>query len=734
MTEAASADTQPARSGRAGSLPRTIRVDLRLTVRLALIFVLIAGLLLVSLGIAYFHLETDSDLALMRADNERILTLSDLTLTETIAEVMSDLRFLGHHHELDDFLRRGGPAAAHELGQEYAALATQKRDYDQIRFLGPDGMERVRVDRVPDGARITPEAELQAKGSRYYFQDMTWLNPDQIYVSPLDLNIEQGQIERPLKPVIRFGLAIFDRQGTRRGYVLINFLAEHLLNKIRDIAGADHSLWLLDDQGEWLLGPEADRWSGQLPERRKRGFASVYPKAWAAIRQQVSGTLSVGGTRYQFARVSPLRSLIAMGDRVQLAAPIGLNDYHWLMLIGNSSASMAVTSHRLSGIAFDGGIAVALLVLVASSALAYAIARQRALANALEQAVDNVPVMVSYLDGEQRYRFNNRAYFQAYGITPKELYGKHVREVVGEDGYRQIQPRLDQAMTGQRVEFEIRREVGGRQRDLLTSYVPDMTADGQVLGLFVLISDITELKDSERREKEHLLELAHLSRLASVGEVTAEIAHQINQPLAAIAMFSNAAQRKLGDDQSQVRNWLATINAQAKRASEEIQQLRRFIDPGKTEAVALDLNGPVREVAALLAYESGARQVGLNLELAESLPPVLAVGIMLEQVIFNLARNAIQATVRNLGTGRVTIRTHADTERVWVEVIDDGPGVDQAYSEHLFEPFGARSDQGLGVNLAISRAIVNNYNGDIGYRNRAAGGALFYFFLPRISP
>jgi PAS domain S-box-containing protein len=301
--------------------------------------------------------------------------------------------------------------------------------------------------------------------------------------------------------VIRFGLAIFDRQGTRRGYVLINFLAEHLLNKIRDIAGADHSLWLLDDQGEWLLGPEADRWSGQLPERRKRGFASVYPKAWAAIRQQVSGTLSVGGTRYQFARVSPLRSLIAMGDRVQLAAPIGLNDYHWLMLIGNSSASMAVTSHRLSGIAFDGGIAVALLVLVASSALAYAIARQRALANALEQAVDNVPVMVSYLDGEQRYRFNNRAYFQAYGITPKELYGKHVREVVGEDGYRQIQPRLDQAMTGQRVEFEIRREVGGRQRDLLTSYVPDMTADGQVLGLFVLISDITELKDSERRER-----------------------------------------------------------------------------------------------------------------------------------------------------------------------------------------------------------------------------------------
>lgn len=380
-----------------------------------------------------------------------------------------------------------------------------------------------------------------------------------------------------------------------------------------------------------------------------------------------------------------------------------------------------------------GGL-LALLALAMAVAIAFTIARQQALAKSLEQAIDNVPMLVSYVDADQRYLFNNRAYLDTYGITPKDLYGRQVREILGEDSYRQIQPHLDMALAGQRVEFEMHSGSGSNRRDLLVIYVPDEGENGEVRGLYALVSDITLRKQSERREKEHLLELTHLARLASMGEITAEIAHQINQPLAAIAMFSSAAQRTLTDEHGQLRDWLETINAQAKRASEVIQRLRRFIHPGKIESSALNLNETVREVAALVAYECHSRQVALDLELTEPLPPVRAAGILIEQAIYILVRNAIQAVAGKPHAGQVTIRTYADADRVRVEILDNGPEMDAERVKRMFEPFDAEEDTGPGMSLMISRAIVSSYDGDIVYKKREEGGAMFQCFLPKVQP
>ncbi len=617
--ESASADSRPAlpaRPGRAGSLPRTVRVDPRLTIRLGVVFVLVAGVLLGWLGSAYYRIEADHDLALMSADNERILRLASLTMTESLAGVMSDLRYLGRHNEVESYLLSGTEESARVLAQEYVALLRQKRDYGQVRFIDTDGRERIRANHAPGSVYITPVDQLQAQHERYYFKALTRLNGNQIYVSPMDLNVEQRQIESPFKPMIRFGMAVFDRQGTRRGYVVINYLAEHLLNKMRSVAGAEQPLWLLDAQGEWLLGSDADVWSGQLPERRERGFAKRHPVVWEAMRQQASGTLSLGTTDLQFMRVFPLQSLADPGIGVSLAQPVEADSYHWYLLCGNSPAATAAGQARLASLAVWSGIALALIVLLASSVLAYAIARQRALSKALEQAVDNLPVLIAYIDAGQHFRFNNRAYLDTYGITPKDLYGKSMREILGEDGYGQVRPYLEQALAGQRTEFELHEESGPGPRDLAVTYVPDVADNGQVQGLYALVTDISLRKAAERREREHLLELAQVSRLASVGEVTGEIAHQINQPLAAIAMFSNAAQRTLasGGDVGKLGDWMASINTQAKRASDVVQRLRRFARPGEIKSVRLDLNGSVREAIAILEAEARAKQVALHLE------------------------------------------------------------------------------------------------------------------------
>lgn len=383
------------------------------------------------------------------------------------------------------------------------------------------------------------------------------------------------------------------------------------------------------------------------------------------------------------------------------------------------------------------------LAIALSIALAILIARQKALANALEQAINNLPMQFAYIDANRCYRFNNRAHHAICPGPDRANFGRSVRDVLGEHVYCQVEPYLDQALAGQRVEFELRLPVGAAFCDLAVSYLPDVAEGGLVKGLFVLADDITARKQAERLDKEQLLEFAQLSRLASVGEVAAEIAHQINQPLAAIAMFSSAAERTLagGGDTAQVRGWLATINAQSKRASEVIDSLRRFVRPGKMDPVALDLNVPLREVAALLTHDAAARHVGLSLELADDLPLVMATGILIEQVVFNLARNAIQIEADKLQPGQVTIRTRADAERVWVEVVGEVVKDLQATETGLIEADlrqpevqpAAGADSTLGFSLAISRSIITGFSGEVGCHCNSER-AFCYFNLPRCGP
>lgn len=382
------------------------------------------------------------------------------------------------------------------------------------------------------------------------------------------------------------------------------------------------------------------------------------------------------------------------------------------------------------------GVMTALLGLALALALAYFIARQRALAQALERAINSMPVQFAYVDAEGRYRFHNRAYREACSPRARDIHGRTLRQVLGEAVYAQVAAQLARAMAGQQTDFELRLENGGPARDLSVTYLPDQGPGGQVKGLFVLANDITEHKRVERREKEHLLEMAHFSRLAGIGEIAAEIAHQINQPLAAIAMFSSASERILsgGGDQAQVLGWLATINAQSKRASEVIASLRRYVRPGTIEKGALDLNESLEEVASLLAHDAVSHHVELRRDLATGLPPVLATAILVEQVIFNLVRSAILAAAADAGMGQVTLRSRADEERVWVEILYDGPCRMGEFCQGMATPEAAGTDTGISLSQAVNRSIIAGFAGEFGCRCDEGSGTVCFFHLPRYEP
>lgn len=718
-----------------GSLPRTVHVDARRVLTLAALFALLAGLLLAWLGTAYIRSESDKLRTQLRADNERILRLAALTMTESLAVVLADLRFLGHAPMLDAYLDRGGAAGTLGLTREFANLITQKRIYDQIRFIDLQGMERIRVNHAPDGARVTPPEALQMKRSRDYFRALSQLDADEIYVSPMNLNVEHERIELPLKPMIRFGLVVQDKQGVRRGYLLINYRAAHLLDKLHALSDPYHALRLLDAQGEWLLGPSAeDAWSGQLPDRRENGFSRRHPTAWEAMRRDNAGALSLGATHIQFLQVHPLLDRAPLEASLHLAQPSAADRYHWHAFIENPAAAMQAGESGLTGTAILGGLAAAPLVLLVSFMLAHGQARQRALAETLAHAVDNLPVLIAYIDANQRFRFNNRAFLDFCGRTPKQLYGRHLRDFLGEDAYALALPHLDAALAGQRRDFELHLDQRPVPRDLEAAFIPNASGKGQTRGVYALLTDITLRKEAERRERAHFVELAQFSRLASVGEVAGEIAHQVNQPLAAIAMFSNAALRTLenGGDQSRLQHWMESINAQAKRAGDVVQRLRRFAHSGDIRPIPLDLNLPVREALAMVEADSRARNIVMIRELADPLPPVLAAPDLMEQVIYNLMQNGIRALAAGDPAGVVTVRTRADASRVWLEIHDNAPPSSLDSGE--IAPDADPADHGSNIGLAISRSIIRHYQGDLHDLPDAAGGHHVSFYLPRLEP
>jgi len=267
--------------------------------------------------------------------------------------------------------------------------------------------------------------------------------------------------------------------------------------------------------------------------------------------------------------------------------------------------------------------------------------------------------------------------------------------------------------------------------DVVVNYLPDISPWGDVRGFYVMVNDVSQLKESERRDRQRRLELAHVTRLASMGEMATEIAHEVNQPLAAISMYSAAGLRTLqGEyDRSKLEDWFEAINTQAKRASEIVRRVRRFVQKGESQLGPVDMNLIAREVAALLSHEARSQEVEIVLELADGLPPVHGERVLLEQVVFNLARNALDAVLAQSGVRRITLRSSFDAQLVYVEVSDTGPGVDAALGERIFDSFVTSKQGGLGMGLTISRSIIEAHAGTLRYTVNEGGGCTFIFSL-----
>jgi two-component system sensor kinase FixL len=254
-------------------------------------------------------------------------------------------------------------------------------------------------------------------------------------------------------------------------------------------------------------------------------------------------------------------------------------------------------------------------------------------------------------------------------------------------------------------------------------------------GAVVTREDVTELRRAEHDAQRSREELAHVNRLATIGELTASLAHELNQPLAAI-MTNAQAGRRLLDSQpanvDQIRAILLDIVNDDQRASEVIRRLRELLRKSDLERTLVDIPTTIRDVAHLLSSEAAVRQIGVSLQLEPAQAVVEGDRVQLQQVMLNLLQNAMDAApAGRTSDARVSVHCRSlDAGEVVVSVEDTGPGIATGDEELVFEPFYTTKRNGMGLGLSIVRSIVDSHGGRVSARNRSDGGAVFEFVLP----
>jgi PAS domain S-box-containing protein len=252
--------------------------------------------------------------------------------------------------------------------------------------------------------------------------------------------------------------------------------------------------------------------------------------------------------------------------------------------------------------------------------------------------------------------------------------------------------------------------------------------------IYAAARDMTERLEVEAEVRQRREELAHIARVAMMGELTASLAHEINQPLSAIMSNAQAAKRYLNTsapDMEEVKEIINDIVKEDTRAGEIINRARALLKKTKMEFEPVDLNSVFREIVTLLNSDAVIRDVKIDLEFDPQLPFVRGDRVQLQQVALNLVMNAFDAmSERPRGERWVLIRTGLKDSKVLAAVTDNGMGVSTEDSEKVFQPFYTTKTQGLGMGLSISRSIIIRHQGRIWAENNPDGGTTFYFSLP----
>jgi len=337
-----------------------------------------------------------------------------------------------------------------------------------------------------------------------------------------------------------------------------------------------------------------------------------------------------------------------------------------------------------------------------------------------------------------RITYVNPAFCKMVGYGPEELIG-HLPPLPywDPDDLEHTQEVHDMILAGEAppegVELRLRRK-NGERLDALIFEAPLIDVSGRHTGWMGSMLDITEQKRARELAQQQEERLQATSRLITMGEMASTLAHELNQPLAAIASYNTGCLNRLEQadiDREELRDTHRKLGRQASRAGEIIRRVHDFVRRSKPKRKALDLNEVIRDAVELIDADARSRGIRIDADLASNLPEIAADPVMIEQVVVNLLRNGMDAMRDNpAGRRTVAISTREEGGNLVVRVADRGLGIDPETARRLFEPFFTTKAEGMGMGLNICRSIAELHHGRLGFESNPEGGTIFILSLP----
>ncbi|MBI3939227.1 MAG: HAMP domain-containing protein [Acidobacteria bacterium] len=596
-----------------------------------------------------------------------------LVVRQFLEAVEEDLLFLSQLPVIRRLATAEATASSEEIftlwesmEQEFLIFSQGKRAYYQVRYLNSKGHETVRLNVENGRPEIVARQNLQDKSQRYYVREALALPQGQVYVSPIDLNVEHGEVEVPYRGVLRFATPVEGQQGVGRGLLIINLFTEYLFSLIGPLPPETHAWWV---NGEgFYLG-----YSGESEEnRRLYGLANRRSLGKDYTLEQVSAILK-----------NPEGTVVMeMPSALLSAAAISFGP------VDSAQRVSLIMSYPIGPIeAPIRHLSVFLSVLVAAVVAVAAV----------------VGILVAH-----------------YLARPVAILRQATREIAGGDLSKQVK-----IATGDEIE-ELAFDFNAMTEQLRESQ--------QRLAAWNV-----ELEREVARRTEQLQQLqsslARTDKLATIGQMTAGIMHEIGNPLAALKTKIQVAEEE-GNLEREVQALLHELLREVDRLATFLRSFSRLARLGEPQMAEISLSEVVQDVKGLLTPELKKRGLSLHVEAEAGIPQICADADQIRQLLINLILNAAEASP-DAASLLVRIRRTQLSEEIAgasiaasIEVVDYGVGMSQEAIEKIWDPFFTTKPEGTGLGLAICRQIVQDHGGAIKVHSRPGAGTTVQVAFP----
>ena len=697
----------------------------------------------------------ERELSLLRERDTASAKLGAQSLSGKIELVIHDLMFLSRHSALRDAIELPQPEKLGHLAEDIIAFSGSRGHYDQIRWIDEDGMEKVRVDFVQGRAVAVPAGKLQNKNNRYYFTDTMKLNPGEMFVSPLDLNIEQDRIEIPYKPMLRVATPVADRQGKKRGVVVLNYYGNDMLQAFSNaVSGPFRQGMLVNSDGYWLKSHDpSDEW-GFMFKRPELGMAARAPAAWERIRSTDQGQIKLDDGLWTWETVYPLQTAQKSSSGATDAfssnrAELDGREYFWKSAMHSPAATLSAIRQAIWG---RMAVLTALLLCLAGIG-SWLLARnitERILTQGkllkLSKAVEHSPASVVITDRNGMIEYTNPKFTEVTGYTAQEAIGQNPRILKSGDLSQKFYEKLWQTITTGEVwqgEFHNKKKNGESYFEAAT-ISPIRDEMGNIAYFVAVKEDITERKQHEQELKKSMATAEAANRAKS--EFLANMSHEIRTPMNAIIGFSHLClQSELPPAQ---HDYVDKVYHSANMLLGIINDILDFskVEAGKMEVekIPFRLDEVLHSAADIASVRASQKSLRLKFDKEPGIPQTLAGDpLRLGQVLNNLVGNAIKFTE----SGEVTLQVKIESQIAGQDnnpghvvlgfaVRDTGIGMTQEQIGRLFQSFNqadastTRKYGGTGLGLAISKGLVEQMGGAIWVESTPGQGSIFAFNLP----